>query len=300
MNLHCLLDYIKFMKRVLLILLGGFILSAPVMAQYANFDTQRGLAIQELNTPGLTAAHPSLPINSRATVLNTVNEREIEVTITRRIPISQERIIDLSFAAWEALELSAGNEVVITRPRVATPVVAAEPQQQPLEAEEPPQQLPPPPQPVEITAPQQQQTQPAATEELQQQSEAGKETQRQVLVIYVVTPQQTAVPPATAPQAVVTPSPAPARQTITRRIEVIPGWPNPNSNKVYRLQVGSYISSDAAARSEQIVRAAGFATRQEMYGSMHRVIALNVPAAEVVNSVNRLAVAGFSQFWIRE
>ena len=112
------------MKRVLLILLGGFILSVPIMAQHTNF-TQRGLAVQELNTSGLTAAHPSLPVNSRATVLNTVNGREIDVTITRRIPISHERIIDLSFAAWEALELSAGNEVVITRPRVATPVVAA-------------------------------------------------------------------------------------------------------------------------------------------------------------------------------
>ena len=374
-------------------------MSAPVMAQPVNF-TQRGLAVQELNNSGLTAAHPSLPVNSRAMVLNTENGREIEVTITRRIPVSQERIIDLSYDAWEALELSAGNEVVITtRPNSATPEETEDLPPSLVEAVDPhqPQQeetAEPPPSLVE-------------TADLPQQLEMTQKTQPQVLIIYIVTAQsadasqaavepppseddasqtavepppseddasQTAVepppseddasqvtveppsseddasqvavePPSSeedasqtavkpplsddasqavvtpplseddasqvavepplseddASQAVVTPPPsASAHQTIIRGIEVIPGWPNPNSNKVYRIQVGSYLSSEIAAESEQIVRAAGFVTEQEMYGSMHRVVALNVPAADVFNSVMRLAETGFSQFWIRD
>ena len=74
------------MKRVFLALLGLFVIAGLCMAQVrqGNFS-QRGMASQEMQTDGLSAAHPSLPIGSKARVTNVSNGKEIEVTITGRI-----------------------------------------------------------------------------------------------------------------------------------------------------------------------------------------------------------------------
>jgi len=53
----------------------------------------------------LTAAHPSLPFGSRIKVTNLANGKSVEVVITDRGPSSGNRIIDLSQAAAEALEM---------------------------------------------------------------------------------------------------------------------------------------------------------------------------------------------------
>ncbi|MDR1839352.1 MAG: caspase family protein [Treponema sp.] len=76
--------------------------------------TMRGKASQEIQTDGLTARHPSFPLNSKVKVTNPRNGKEIEVTIIGRIDPSVNRIIDLSRSALEALELNSGEEVVIT------------------------------------------------------------------------------------------------------------------------------------------------------------------------------------------
>lgn len=52
-----------------------------------------------------TAAHPTLPMGSRVTVTNLENGRSIEVAINDRGPFVQGRIIDLSYAAANALDM---------------------------------------------------------------------------------------------------------------------------------------------------------------------------------------------------
>jgi rare lipoprotein A len=52
----------------------------------------------------LTAAHPTLPFGTRLLVVNLDNEREVEVRINDRGPITPGRIIDLSYAAARALD----------------------------------------------------------------------------------------------------------------------------------------------------------------------------------------------------
>lgn len=53
----------------------------------------------------LTAAHPSLPFGSKVKVTNLANGKSVEVVITDRGPSSGNRIIDLSQAAAQALEM---------------------------------------------------------------------------------------------------------------------------------------------------------------------------------------------------
>jgi rare lipoprotein A len=51
----------------------------------------------------LTAAHPSLPLGTRVLVTNVKNDRSVEVRINDRGPFVRGRILDLSYAAAQAL-----------------------------------------------------------------------------------------------------------------------------------------------------------------------------------------------------
>lgn len=54
----------------------------------------------------MTAAHPTLPLGSEATVTNLENEKEVNVTITDRGPYVKGRDLDLSKAAAKELGLT--------------------------------------------------------------------------------------------------------------------------------------------------------------------------------------------------
>jgi hypothetical protein len=84
------------------------------------------------------------------------------------------------------------------------------------------------------------------------------------------------------------------------KIEVIPGIPNPNSQKIYHVQVGAFTAPEVAVRAEQLVKSAGFTTARDQNGSLYRVFAMNIPAANVYPAIQRLISLGFSQFWVRE
>lgn len=62
---------------------------------------------------GLTAAHPTLPIPSYVRVTNTANGRMLVVRVNDRGPYTQERIIDLSQAAAERLNLTNSTKVKV-------------------------------------------------------------------------------------------------------------------------------------------------------------------------------------------
>lgn len=77
---------------------------------YANSLRGRPTASGELYDPDrLTAAHRTLPLGSRVRVTNLRNERSVVVTITDRGPYHGNRVIDLSRAAADRLNmLSSG------------------------------------------------------------------------------------------------------------------------------------------------------------------------------------------------
>jgi cell division septation protein DedD len=83
-------------------------------------------------------------------------------------------------------------------------------------------------------------------------------------------------------------------------VEVRPGLPNPNSNRIYHLQVGAY-TGDGALRVIQQLRAAGFEAFMEHIGNnIYRVAVIGIPAQYVYGAAQRLGAIGFRQILVRE
>jgi len=74
----------------------------------------------------LTAAHPSLPLGTRAMVTNLANGRSVEVRINDRGPFVDGRAIDLSYAAARTLRMVGPGTA-----RVRIEVLGSEPQRLP-------------------------------------------------------------------------------------------------------------------------------------------------------------------------
>jgi len=107
------------MPLVCLFVTGGLVFA---QAELANF-VQEGMATWQVTGGGLQAAHPSLPIGSTPTIRNVATGKEIAVTITGRIPVSTERIIDISSDAARAIGLVPGGAVMVYFPPPAVVTV---------------------------------------------------------------------------------------------------------------------------------------------------------------------------------
>jgi hypothetical protein len=81
---------------------------------------------------------------------------------------------------------------------------------------------------------------------------------------------------------------------------VMPGLPDPNSNKKYRLQVGAFTDQNAAAHTFRSLQDAGFTPVYEHSQNYYRVIIADVPASSVAGTVQRLVQIGINQIWVRE
>lgn len=62
----------------------------------------------------LTAAHRTLPFGTRVRVTNVVNSRSVVVTINDRGPFKPGRVIDLSEAAAQAIDMTRAGLVPVT------------------------------------------------------------------------------------------------------------------------------------------------------------------------------------------
>jgi peptidoglycan lytic transglycosylase len=74
-----------------------------------NFHGQRGANGEVYDQEAMTAAHPTLPLNSLVQVTNLANGREVIVRVTDRGPFVGERVIDLSRAAAHVLGYDASG-----------------------------------------------------------------------------------------------------------------------------------------------------------------------------------------------
>lgn len=72
----------------------------------SHIRNQRTSSGQRYNRYAMTAAHPTLPLNTRVRVKNLNNGRSIVVRINDRGPFLSNRLIDLSFAAAKKLGIS--------------------------------------------------------------------------------------------------------------------------------------------------------------------------------------------------
>jgi rare lipoprotein A len=64
---------------------------------------------ETFNQKELTAAHPSLPMGTKAKVTNLENGNKVEVRINDRGPFAEDRVIDLSRAAAKKLDMEEGG-----------------------------------------------------------------------------------------------------------------------------------------------------------------------------------------------
>jgi rare lipoprotein A len=78
-----------------------------------GFNGKKTASGQRFNQHALTAAHPRLPLGTRARVTNLHNGKEVEVTINDRGPHGGGRIIDLSRAAARKLAMGGSARVSI-------------------------------------------------------------------------------------------------------------------------------------------------------------------------------------------
>ncbi len=70
-----------------------------------GFQGQETASGETFNQKEMTAAHPSLPMGTKATVTNLENDKKVVVRINDRGPYAEDRIIDLSRAAAKKLDL---------------------------------------------------------------------------------------------------------------------------------------------------------------------------------------------------
>ena len=67
---------------------------------------------ETFNQKEMTAAHPSLPMGTKATVTNLENDKKVVVRINDRGPYGDDRVIDLSRAAAKKLDMKDGTAQV--------------------------------------------------------------------------------------------------------------------------------------------------------------------------------------------
>ena len=96
----------------LFVAVGGL---ASAQSELASFR-QEGKATWEAVSGGLWAAHPSLPIGSTPTVRNAATGREIQVTVVGQIPVSADRIVDVSTEVARAIGLETDGNVILYFP----------------------------------------------------------------------------------------------------------------------------------------------------------------------------------------
>ena len=267
-----------------------------------EFDGRPTASGEIFNSSLLTAAHPTLPFGTVLVVTNRHNDKRVTVRVNDRGPFVPARIIDVSRAAAEQLDMlitgtapvlvesierivfpssgSQGNDPFLTPPAASITVLEPAPSAlTPQPAYVPQNQaLSPPPvyaQPQALTPPP---TQPPALTPYPPQYQA-------------LTP--TASPYPAQPALSPTPTPVPSTITLTPAI-------TPAPNRVYRLQIGSYRVPRNAVDAFERLKNAGLNPSYERYGEYFRVVLAGVSGNEVQSVTERLGFAGFREVLIRE
>ena len=276
----------KQISTILFIIIAIFFITAAVYANESPFS-QAGIASwygNEFNgrptasgeifdDSQLTAAHPSLPFGTLLTVTNTYNNRQVTVRVNDRGPFVAARIIDVSRAAAEVLDMIQTGTAPVVIQSVVAAAAAPAPVQAPVVA--------PTPAPVTTPAP-------------------------------VAPAPITQTPAAQAPVAPAPVAPAPVAQlvpqtaqqtapgTTARAANIIGGIPDPGNGKMYRLQIGAYRIPRNAVDVFERLQNAGLTPNYERADDFYRVVLVGLRSEEIQFVAEKIWAAGFSEAIIRE
>jgi len=279
-----------------------------------EFDGRPTASGEIFDSSQLTAAHPSLPFGTMLVVTNRQNNKKVTVRVNDRGPFVAARIIDVSRAAAEQLDIIvtgtapvsiesadqfALNKPIVEPARVSKPVQETVPQET-VPKETLPQktvQLVPPAAPV-VSQPQ---------------------VYAPVTETTAAAPAVNAAPGNTVP--VVSANTAPSAVTYTPVKENIYATPpaviqvpyqvkltpeiNVAQNKSYRLQIGSYKVARNAVDAFERLKTAGLNPAYERFTDganieYFRVVIAGVRGTDVKSTAEKIGTAGFREAVIRE
>jgi len=250
-----------------------------------EFDGRPTASGEIYDSSQLTAAHPSLPFGTMLVVTNRHNNKSVTVRVNDRGPFVAARIIDVSRAAAEQLDMiTTGTAPVIIQSveRIVVSTQAAEPI-----TSQPSAQPPAAVQTAPATPPAAQVTQPSVA--VQAAPSATPQTAQPSSGVSAQAPVSTNVQQS--------PVNTPSRIRLIPDITIV-------QNKLYRLQVGSYRVARYAVDAFERLKNAGLNPAYERYTDSNveyfRVVLAGVRGADVQSVTERLMAIGFREAIIRE
>ncbi len=253
-----------------------------------EFDGQTTASGEVFNSALYTAAHPELPFNTLLTITNKNNNKKVTVRVNDRGPFVAGRIVDVSQAAAQELDMLVTGTAPVSitlaaQGSVPGPAASAPP----LPSAAPPLLVassPPPVEPLPVPAPPISQT-PSAQPPL-------------------VTAPPAAEPPVvsqTSPAAQTPPTSVPAVSAQSAAAFIKPGLPPPGTNKRYRLQVGAFRVPKNAVDTFNKLKSVGLNPSYERVDNdLYRVVLAGIAASDVQSVAEKIGLAGFTEAFIRE
>jgi len=285
------------MKKIYIILLvllvSAFFLN-QAFAQETNVFRQEGIASwygrefegrptasgEIFDSSQLTAAHPNLPFGTLIVVTNLHNNKKVTVRINDRGPFVPARIVDVSRAAAEQLDMivtgTAPVKIETLERSVVSSTVVGGIGQLPEQPQVTPQVVSPPAAPV-------------------------------VTVVQPVAPSAPVVA-APVPQAAVSPASVVVSQPVIvtppSQIRLIPSI-NVSPDRNYRLQVGSFSMPRNAVEAFDRLKKAGLNPAYERFTDSnnkeyYRVVVAGIRGPDVQSVSEKIGAAGFREAIIRE
>lgn len=244
----------------------------------SEFDGRPTASGEIFNSALFTAAHPSLPFGTILIITNTHNGKKATVRVNDRGPFVSARIIDVSRAAAEQLDMLATGTAPVVVESTGVVVFPAG------------------------TGPDSGLAGPPA-------SGGGSG---------IIDPGWTSAAPVEPPPPADPPAATPAAPPAPRQPPAIPAAQeyragelatapavlkpaiSPVANKRYRLQVGSYRIARNAVEAFERLKNAGLNPAYERNGEFFRVVLAGVRGEEVQFTIEKIGSAGFQEALIRE
>jgi rare lipoprotein A len=257
----------------------------------AEFDGRPTASGEIFNSSLFTAAHPTLPFGTVLIITNTQNSKKVTVRVNDRGPFVSARIIDVSRAAAEQLDiLTTGTAPVLVE---STGVVVFPSGTGPDSGLAGPPASGKDPAPASGSGPgliDPGWTPAAPAEQPPLAAEAG--TGR--------TPPPPQQPPSQQPPPRALPPIPEPRTGGTGAAAVLKPAVPPRADKTYRLQVGSYRVARNAVEAFERLKNAGLNPAYERNGEFFRVVLAGIRGADVQLIAEKLGSAGFQEALIRE
>ncbi|MDR0784360.1 MAG: septal ring lytic transglycosylase RlpA family protein [Treponema sp.] len=266
-----------------------------------EFDGQNTASGEKFDSSQFTAAHPWLPFGTLLIITNQYNRKQVTVRVNDRGPFVSTRIIDLSKAAAEQIDMIAvgTTSVAVDAAPKGTPLgpifvpIATASTSAATSVETVPIATEPAAAPIATAstpATTSVETVPIATEP----AAAPTATASTPATTSVET-----VPIATEPAA----APTATASTSAATVKILPPTlPTTGTNKKYRIQIGAFGVPNNAIAAFNKLKTAGLTPSYERNDKdkLYRVVLSGIKADDFVSTIEKIGKAGFKEVIYRE